>query len=156
MASFGETHSSPHLKMEVVVRTAKNGRVQIPVREHWKPDVPSRSRRPVADADVCWWQLKSSAQNALQHLRRRRRHKKTSSSTIPNLKRSDVWVNGKLPLLLLTTIHSPRFDTDCFLLILKQTCHCATWFLTVFCKTTLSLSLLHQLQGVLAISIRDF
>ena len=116
--------------MEVVVRTAKNGRVKIPVREHRKPDVPSRSWRPVADADVCWWQLKSSAQNALQHLRRRRRHKKPSSSTIPNLKRSDVWVNGKLPLFLLTAIHSSRFDTDRFLLILKQTCHCATWFLT--------------------------
>ena len=144
----------PHLKMEVVVRTAKNSRVKIPVREHRKPDVPSRSRRSVADADVCWWQLKSSAQNALQHLRRRRRHEKQPSST--NLKRCDVWVNGKLPLFLLTTIHSSRFDTDRLLLVLKQTCHCANLFLTVFCKKTLSLSLLHQLQGVLAISIRDF
>ena len=51
-----------------MISTAKNGGVEIPVGEHRKPDVPSGSRRAIADTNVGGRQLKSSAENALQNL----------------------------------------------------------------------------------------
>ena len=61
----------PHLQVQVMIGAAKNGGVKIPIREHRKPNVASGSRRAIADADVGWWEFKSSAENALQHLRKR-------------------------------------------------------------------------------------
>ena len=78
-----------------MISTAKNGGVEIPVGEHWKPDVSSGSRRAIADADVRGRQFKSSAEDALQNLG----IGKCSASVVNmlkcvlDLKRSDVGID---------------------------------------------------------------